>query len=221
MSQPPTFDKVWEEKYSAGHQERYPWDCIVTFVFRNRPREKAITDTHVLEVGCGTGNNLWFAAREGFQVTGVDGSASAIQRAQERFASESLSGTFKVGDFTVLPLENEHFDLAIDRGSLSCCDFEDGARAINEIHRVLKPGGRFFFSPYSARMATRGLIAELSEGSLEGAGQICFYSREDIVNVLRDKWTILSIQHHEIMDETEKPRNWNSFWNVVAEKKVV
>jgi cyclopropane fatty-acyl-phospholipid synthase-like methyltransferase len=116
-----TIDPVWEEKYSAGHAERYPWDCIVTFVYRYYPRDKQKQDVRILEVGCGAGSNLWFAAREGFDVTGIEGSASAIQYAQERFKLENLKGDLRVGDFTALPFTDNTFDLVIDRGSTYLC----------------------------------------------------------------------------------------------------
>jgi hypothetical protein len=76
---PKTFDPVWEQIYQSGrHANRYPWDAVVSFVFRHRPRDLTPADTSVVEIGCGTAPNLWFAAREGFRVAGVDASDAAI-----------------------------------------------------------------------------------------------------------------------------------------------
>src|SRR5450759_4979807 len=30
-----SFDPIWEDKYKAGHQQRAPWDEVVSFLFRN------------------------------------------------------------------------------------------------------------------------------------------------------------------------------------------
>ena len=79
------FDPVWEQKYSSGHAERYPWDAVVTFIFRNYPRNVARENVRILEVGFGTGPNLWFASREGFSVSGIEGSQSAVDYARSRF----------------------------------------------------------------------------------------------------------------------------------------
>ncbi|MBK9203500.1 MAG: class I SAM-dependent methyltransferase [Candidatus Obscuribacter sp.] len=50
----------------------------------------------------------------------MEGSASAIQYAQERFKLENLKGDLRVGDFTALPFTDNTFDLVIDRGALTC-----------------------------------------------------------------------------------------------------
>ncbi len=83
---------IWEKKiYGQGqHLNRYPFENVVTFICRNYPRDKERKEINVLEVGCGSGNNLWFAAREGFSVTGIDDSKSAINYAKERFKNENL-----------------------------------------------------------------------------------------------------------------------------------
>lgn len=40
MSEKKTFNLVWEEKFAAGHVQYYPWDIVVSFVFRNAPRAR-------------------------------------------------------------------------------------------------------------------------------------------------------------------------------------
>ena len=100
------------KKYEAGHSQKYPWDAVVSFVFRHaRHIEKANKDIHILEVGCGTGSNVWFAAREGFNVAGIDGSSIAISMLQQRFASEGLQGNFKVALFEKIPFSDNVFDM--------------------------------------------------------------------------------------------------------------
>ena len=143
--------KVWEQEiYGQGqHLNRYPFDNVVSFIYRNYPRDKQRADIKILEIGCGAGNNCWFAAREGFNVTGIDGSVSAINFANERFANEGLKGNFIVGDFTSLPFNDTEFDIVFDRGSIVCCNLAGGKQAINEAGRVLKTNGLFFFNPYS------------------------------------------------------------------------
>ena len=176
-------DPVWEEKYSHGHQQRYPWDAIVSFVYR-ASKNKEHKEVSILEVGCGTGGNLWFAAREGFQVFGIDGSDSAIQQAQRRFLEEGLTGQFRVGDLAVLPFEPNSFDIVIDRGAITCVGYEHSQKSIQAIFQVLKPGGQFFFSPYATDHSSfkdadrlENGLCQIKSGSLMGFGQLCFYDR--------------------------------------------
>jgi ubiquinone/menaquinone biosynthesis C-methylase UbiE len=221
-----TFDPIWEEKYASGHAQRYPWDVVVSFVFRNASRDKPRSEVRILEVGCGTASNLWFAAREGFQVAGVDGSVSAIDNARKRFESEGLIADLRVADFISLPFEDSSFDLAIDRGALVCAGLQGGLRAVKEIHRVLRPGGKFFFNPYSDRHSSAsagedgpdGLTVNIKEGTMVGVGQICFYGRRQVLDVL-DGWKILSMQHMEYAEMLNPKWLVHAEWRVVAEKE--
>ena len=86
-------DPVWEEKYSAGHVQRYPWDVVVSFVFRNLPSGRPPSEIKIMEIGFGTAPNLWFAAREGFQVFGIEGSESAVDLAKESLLAKACAGT--------------------------------------------------------------------------------------------------------------------------------
>lgn len=226
MTKPRTFDPVWEDKYSAGHMERYPWDVVVSFVYRNYPRNKPRGQTRILEVGCGTGSNLWFAAREGFDVAGVDGSKSAIAAAMQRFEEEGLKGDLRVADFTSLPFVSDSFDLAIDRGALVCCGLEAGRQAISEIHRVMRPGARFLFNPYSDRHSSLaagqpgpdGTTQNISAGTMVGVGQICFYSRVQVISALRD-FRLLNLQHMESSEMLGPASLVHAEWRAIAEKQ--
>jgi ubiquinone/menaquinone biosynthesis C-methylase UbiE len=227
MTKTQTFDQIWEEKYHQGHSQRYPWDLVVSFIFRHFPREKARENVKVLEIGCGTGSNLWFAAREGFQVTGIDGSPSAIAYAKDRFLKENLDGHFLVGDFTQLPFEDETFDLVIDRGSLTCCSLSAGRQAVHQVHRVLQPGGKFLSNPYSDRhssyragkSAEDGLTVEISAGSLQNVGQICFYGKRDVESLFSHGWNLLSLQHLELTEQTDPQVLIHAEWRAVAQKE--
>ncbi len=222
------FDPIWDAIYQEGRQvNRCPFDSVVSFVFRNIPEGKPHRKIDILEVGCGAGNNLWFLAREGFRVAGVDMSAKAVELARERFRSERLKGELRRADFTSLPFRDERFDLVVDRAALTCCDLEAATRAVQEIRRVLKPYGRMLFNPYSSfhssfaasRRGRFGLRREICAGSLVGVGGICFYGRSDIEKLFCNGWKILSIRHVVLVEMLEPAYTVDAEWRVVVEKE--
>lgn len=228
MSSARSFDPVWENTiYGHGRQlNRYPFDCVVAFVCRHYPRTKPRQDVRILEIGCGAANNLWFAAREGFQVFGIDASLSAIEYAKQRFADDGLTGDLCVGDFTSLPYPDGWFDLAIDRGAITCCGVSAARRAVAEMARVLRPEGKFFCNPYSRRHTSRvsgtlgpdGLTRDISRGTLVGVGAICFYGLKEVHRLFDDAWDLISVQHMELVETSGACAEVHAEWRVVAQR---
>lgn len=226
---PSTPDPVWEsEIYSQGrHLNLYPFDAVVSFIFRWRPRDRPHRETDILEIGCGAGNNLWFAAREGFRVAGIDGSESAIAFAKKRFASENLQGDLRVGNFLELPWKNESFDIGIDRGALVCVSHGAQQVAVAEMRRVLRPGGLFFFNGYSdedtsansGEQLEDGRISNIRAGALVGVGALAFNSRQQIDALFAEGWEALKIEHSRSEDFSPNGTGIHSQWRVVARKK--
>ncbi len=149
MTTLPGFDTNWNAAYSAGRQlNRYPADGLVSFAHhllggRNR------AETRILEIGCGAGNNLWFFAREGFEVTGVDGSPHCLDFARARFEAEGLRGRFEQCSFLELDTLDGPFDLILDREALAHNTWEDLERIMPAVARLLHPQGHllsFFFA---------------------------------------------------------------------------
>jgi ubiquinone/menaquinone biosynthesis C-methylase UbiE len=218
---------VWEGIYSEGRSlNRYPFDMVVQFIYRNYPRSKPRAETKILEIGCGAGNNLWFAAREGFNVTGVDSSPSAIEYARKRFADDGLAGDLLVADFTDLSFPDDKFDFVIDRASITCTTFESAQQIIGKIHRSMSLGGKFFFNPYSdhdssfvsGKLSPDGRTIDISAGTKMGVGPIYFYSKREILALFAENWKLLSLRHLEITEEIEPLYLCHAEWIAIAEK---
>jgi ubiquinone/menaquinone biosynthesis C-methylase UbiE len=101
----------------------------------------------VLEIGCGTGTDLAEFARAGAIVTGVDLTARGIEIARSRFQVYGLSGEFAIGDAEDLSFPDESFDVVYSFGVLH--HTPNTERAVEEIHRVLRPGGRAIVMLYN------------------------------------------------------------------------
>jgi SAM-dependent methyltransferase len=231
INSPDNFDSTWDEIYQKGHrhQNRYPFDTVVRFVFSHSPKDIPRNEVSVFEIGCGVGNNLWFAAREGFQVSGIDASKAAINLATKRFDEEGLKGDLRVGDANQLPYDDNCFDIAIDRAALSHTPKETITKSIDEIHRVLKPGGKFHFNPFGDRCSSAqrlahnsndkdGNLTDISDGYLAGAGLASVYSRDDVERLFENGWELLSMMCIEHTNMNEPLFMKHEEWIVIAEK---
>lgn len=94
----------------------------------------------VLEIGCGLGTDGAQFAKAGADYTGVDLTEAAIELAQKRFELYQLPGVFRTADAENLDFPDNTFDMVYSHGVLH--HTPDTARAIKQVHRVLKPGGR-------------------------------------------------------------------------------
>lgn len=106
----------------------------------------------VLDVGSGNGYVLSKYAAEGAEVFGIDITEAGIDLCRKRFELQGLSGDFRVADAQNLSFPNDFFDCVCSMGVLH--HVPDTQRAINEIFRVLKPGGRLivmFYHRHSAK----------------------------------------------------------------------
>ncbi len=101
------------------------------------------TQLAVIDIGCGGGYASEHMAKMGMQVTGVDPSEASIRAAREHALATGLEIDYRLGAGESLPMEDNSCDIAF------CCDVlehvDDVQQVLKEIHRVVKPGGVFFF----------------------------------------------------------------------------
>jgi ubiquinone/menaquinone biosynthesis C-methylase UbiE len=95
----------------------------------------------VLEIGCGIGIDAAEFARHGAQLTALDLSPKNIELAKKYFAYNKLKGTFIVGNAEEMCFDDNTFDVVVAIGVFIYTP--DTQKAIDEVLRVLKPGGEF------------------------------------------------------------------------------
>jgi SAM-dependent methyltransferase len=93
----------------------------------------------VLEAGCGIATDGLRFARAGARYTGLDRSETALELANRRFELEDRPGRFVAGSVTELPFEDDSFDLVYSHGVIH--HVPDTRAAVEELHRVVRPGG--------------------------------------------------------------------------------
>lgn len=101
----------------------------------------------MLELGCGNGSSSYLLAGKGYEVHGIDISATAVAWARERFAAAGLHGTFHEGTVCRMPVfADAFFDIVFDGSCLHCLIGDDRDSSLAEIRRILRPDGVFVVS---------------------------------------------------------------------------
>lgn len=106
---------------------------------------------NVLDVGCGNGYVLEKYAIEGANAHGVDITPMSIRLCEERFKYSNLTGSFQVANAEELPFPDNYFDCVCSMGVLH--HVPNTEKAVSEIYRVLKPGGRLIVMFYHRNSA--------------------------------------------------------------------
>jgi ubiquinone/menaquinone biosynthesis C-methylase UbiE len=107
-----------------------------------RRRVVPAAEGRVLEIGIGSGLNLPFYSRRVEQVLGLDPSPKLLAMARQA-NRKSRTVAFIEGSAEQIPLEKGTIDSIVMTWAL--CSIPDPARALREIHRVLKPTGHLLF----------------------------------------------------------------------------
>lgn len=128
----------WEGRYTGP--EAPPWDTgRASPELRRRLAEFRVAPCRAGELGCGTGSNAVWLAEQGFDVTGIDISPTAIERARERAKAARVSVRFVQADATALPDLGPPFDFFFDRGCYHAVRRVAAAGFLRELDRITAP----------------------------------------------------------------------------------
>ena len=132
------------------------------YVFDQLLRGRLAPGMTVLDAGCGGGRNLVYFLREGFDMFGVDENPDAIEKVRRlaaQLAPHLPRDNFQVAEVAAMPFPALRFDAILCNAVLHYSrDEAHFDRMMNEMWRVLRPGGMFF-----ARMASSiGLESRLA-----------------------------------------------------------
>ncbi|MGI9177143.1 MAG: bifunctional 2-polyprenyl-6-hydroxyphenol methylase/3-demethylubiquinol 3-O-methyltransferase UbiG [Pirellulales bacterium] len=120
----------------------------------------------VLDVGCGGGFMAEVLARKGATVVGLDPSAPAVEAARQHARAEGLSIDYRLGVGENVPMESRTVDCVVCVDVLEHVESVD--RVLDEICRVLKPGGMFLFDTINRTPLATFVIVKLGETVLGG-----------------------------------------------------
>jgi cyclopropane fatty-acyl-phospholipid synthase-like methyltransferase len=138
------------DSFDDSYEGTPPWDI-------GRPQRQFVlledsgeVKGSILDVGCGTGENSLFFASRGHDVTGIDFSIRAIEKARTKAAERNnVNVDFHIYDVLNLSAFGRSFDNAIDSGLFHVFSDEQRSKFITGLHSVLKPGGKYFMMCFS------------------------------------------------------------------------
>lgn len=140
-----TFDSKWDGKYDRPDYifGQEPNSFLRSQIWRARP------GGCVLTIGEGEGRNAVWLARQGFDVTAVEGSAVGVSKARALAAAARVEVDFQVADLLDWAWPLAAFDAVV---SIFVHFQPDDRRDIHRaIERALKPGGLVFIEGFHPR----------------------------------------------------------------------
>jgi ubiquinone/menaquinone biosynthesis C-methylase UbiE len=150
-------DEEYAERYAGGHwrmAEKFGEECA------GKLKARGFGGGKIIDVGCGFGaTNIVLAEQfPDSELVGIDLSEPLLElargEAEKRGFSERVR--FEVGDVGDIPFEDDSFDAAINVNMLHLV--EDPVKMLDEIERVLKPGGFLFIADLQRSLL--GLLEE-------------------------------------------------------------
>jgi SAM-dependent methyltransferase len=191
---------VTKAEWNARYQERNtPWDS-------GRPSRELlrvldegwVAPCRAVELGCGTGTNAVFLATRGFEVTAIDLSPLALERARERAAAAGVEALFVEADVCRFDAELEPFDFVFDRGCYHGVRRVDLQGFLNTLSRLTHPGSKYLLLTGNANEQTEQGPPRLHEHEL----------RADLERLFEFDW-IRAFRFQEA-DGSDGPLGWSS-----------
>lgn len=214
------WDPIWEDVFKSNAWGQYPDLSVIRFVARNFYKVEDRSTIKILELGSGTGANLWYLAREGFDVYGIDGSESGVSRSIEKLSLEGLSASVEVGDINNLfdVYQENYFDAIIDIECLCCNTMLESINILKTANEILKPGGLLLSKTFSNQTfigENPTIVGEMEyshvdNGPLSGHGFVRLIDNVGIEEMYLKTFKRVSIDtvEYSLNDNTMKISEW-------------
>jgi tellurite methyltransferase len=207
---------TWDELYAQGLRPAEPLPWLVTAA--ERMRSSGVR--RVLDLGCGTGRHLVHLGRLGFQLWGTDIAPHGVAHSRAWLEQEGLAARLALADMRAVPFESASFDAVVSTHVLYHATRAGVQIAIDEIRRVLRPGGLFvgtFLSTRTWKYGEGQLLEEDTYVQARGpeAGVPHHYCDAATAMALLTRFWLLDVHLDEFLDEAGDRQ---SHWEVLAQR---
>ena len=142
----------------------------------------------VVDLSCGSGfmSRLFTKSGRFGNVVSADLSPNMLEETRRRFLEEGLTPSYTVRvDSAKLPFKDASVDFLHAGAAMHC--WPRLPEALSEVHRVLKPGGKFFASTFFRTIqGTPMAIKRATRGTASNGGMYMFDDEEEINSLLSD-----------------------------------
>lgn len=180
--------------YGEQSPESIPWNSLeLPSAIHQLISDKIIAGCKAIDIGCGLGNYARTLAQLGFEMTAIDFSEVAIDKAKILAKEEELNIEFHVTDFTKsIKLNESSFDFAYDYGLLHHIFPENRKVYVENVIHLLKSKAFYLsiaFSEDDAYFEGTGKYRETPAGSI-----LYFSNLKEIEELFSPYFTILDLK---------------------------
>lgn len=208
---------AWNRTHREMPTPKRPEADVVAFAESLRP-SLPITSP-VLDAGCGRGRHTAYLSTLGFTIYGCDLSNVALQIAQSRMQQTGLAACFQVSGLNGLPYAGDSFAAALCVHVLPYNLKSDIVRSIDELRRVLQPGGWLYLDLLDRDDADYGCGQKLEDHTfLEPNGIPVHFSSRHEVDELTRGFALQRVTRLELKPGSTRTRVGWIVWAVKAAK---
>lgn len=197
--------QYWDDKYAKEHiagkssdefRKQGFWPLLETHLEKDRL---------YLDAGCGIGGWMIFLREEGYNVEGIDVAARTV-RAISEYDPDAV---VKVASVTAIPYQDASLDGLLALGTLEYVE-NKVPQALEEVNRVLKPGGLFFMEVPIANVLRRLIYIPLKKAEkvikIAQGRTVTFsnylFAREELVKLIEEAgFEVVEVKPHELPEQ--------------------
>lgn len=182
-------ESAWNQSYDKGDNfVFYPHEEVIRFFARHIRKRSGVNTfidrvdftppPKILDLGCGIGRHVAFAHDMGAEAYGIDLSSVALDVARKLIQEQMPDAAERIvqGDIRELPWPDQFFDFVVSHGVLDSMHFDIARSAVQDLQRVMKPGGKFY--------------CDLVSG--DDSAHAREYAEEEVVSTAHEKNTVQS-----------------------------